>query len=204
MARTHGWGGETPTSDDEAIERILDAADEAISQRGSNIRVIDIARTLGISRTTVYNWFPGSDALVEAVAHRSGLRYLESVAAHLRGITDPVEALVEALAHTIEWMPDNTPLQLMLANDFGKTSSGVTADRSRRFGHGILAGLDVDWAALGLDDDGIDDLVEYMLRMLQSFMIDPGRPPRRGTVLRECLRRWVGPVVESEISSPTM
>jgi len=201
MARTHGWSGETPTSDDEAIERILDAADEAISQRGANIRVIDIARTLGISRTTVYNWFPGSDALIEAVANRSGLRYLENLAAHLRGITDPVDALVEALAHTIEWLPDNKSLQLMLANDFGKTSSGVTADRSRQFGHGILAGLDVDWAALGLEDDGIDNLIEYMLRMLQSFMIDPGRPPRRGTVLRDSLRRWVGPVIENEIDS---
>jgi AcrR family transcriptional regulator len=201
--RTHGWNGETPASDQEAIDRILDAADEAIAQHGANIRIVDVARTLGISRTTVYNWFPGPNTLVEAVANRSGLRFLERLAAHLAGISDPIDALVEALAFTVEWLPDDKPIQLMLANDFGKTSTGVTSDLAMQFGHGILAGLDVDWAQLGLDDDGIDDLVEYMLRMLQSFMIDPGRPPRRDATLRDCLRRWVAPVVKSKIASRT-
>jgi len=199
--RTHGWGGATPASDQEAIDRILDAADDAIAQRGGDMRIADVARTLGVSRQTVYNWFPGSNALIEAVATRSGLKFLERLAAHLVGITDPIEALVESLAYTVEWLPSAKPVQLMLAHDFPKASTGVTSDLAKQFGHGILAGLDVDWTELGLDDIGIDDLVEYMLRILQSFMIDPGRPPRRGSVLRDYLRRWVAPVVISEIGS---
>ena len=51
--RTHGWGGATPASDDEAIERILDAASDAIDERGADIRIADVARTLGVSRQTV-------------------------------------------------------------------------------------------------------------------------------------------------------
>ncbi|MEN4400438.1 TetR/AcrR family transcriptional regulator [Mycolicibacterium senegalense] len=197
--RTHGWGGATPASDDEAIERILDAASAAIEERGAAMRVVDVARTLEISRQTVYNYFPG-DSLLEAVATRSGLRYLESLAEHLRGITDPVDALVESFAYTLEWLPNEKPVQLMLANDLGRTSNEVTSDMAKQFGHGILAGLDVDWKALGFDDEGIDDLVEYMLRMLQSFMIDPGRPARTGKGLRSYVRRWLGPVVTSEIA----
>lgn len=199
LMRTHGWGGATPANDEEAIDRILNAAGTAIHERGANIRVAEVARALEISRQTVYKYFPGN-SLVEAVAHRSGLRFIERLAAHLVGITDPVDALVESFAFTLEWLPGDKPVQLMLASDFGKTSTGVTSDLARRFGHGILAGLDVDWASLGLNDAGIDDLVEYMLRMLQSFMIDPGRPPRSGDALRSYLRRWIGPVVIAEIA----
>lgn len=197
--RTHGWGGATPASDDEAIERILNAASAAIDERGAAMRVVDVARALEISRQTVYNYFPG-DSLLEAVATRSGLQYLEILAKHLGGITDPVNALVESFAYTLEWLPSNKPVQLVLANDLGRASNGITSDMAKRFGHGILAGLDVDWKSLGFDDEGIDDLVEYMLRMLQSFMIDPGRPPRTGKALRDYVRRWLGPVVTAEIA----
>jgi AcrR family transcriptional regulator len=197
--RTHGWGGSTPASDDEAKERILDAASAAIEERGATMRVADVARSLEISRQTVYNYFPGN-TLVEAVATRSGLRFIERLGTHLKGISDPIDALVESFSFTLEWLPNDTPVQLMLANDLGSVSIEVTSDLAKQFGHGILAGLDVDWAALGMDDEAIDELVEYMLRMLTSFMIDPGRPPRSGKALRGYIRRWLGPVVASEIA----
>ncbi|WP_099023030.1 TetR/AcrR family transcriptional regulator [Mycolicibacterium palauense] len=199
--RTHGWGGARPTSDEEAVNRILDAADAAIGQRGADMRIADVARALGVSRQTVYNYFPGSGALLEAAATRSGLRFLGPLAEHLSGITDPVEALVESLAYTLEWLPGDRAIQVMLAHDFTKASTGITSDACVRFGHALLAGLDVDWSDLGLDDADLDALAEYMLRILQSFMIDPGRPPRRGPVLRDYLRRWVAPVLCSEIDA---
>jgi AcrR family transcriptional regulator len=199
--RTHGWGGATPATDEEATERILDAASEAIEERGADIRIADVARTLGVSRQTVYNYFPGTNALLEAAATRSGMRFLQRLAEHLADMTDPVEALVESLAFTLDWLPRDKHVQLMLVHDFTKASIGVTSDMGIKFGHGLLAGLDIDWAQYGLDDAGIDDLAEYMLRILQSFMIDPGRPPRTGEVLRGYLRRWVVPVLTSEIAS---
>ena len=197
--RTHGWGGVTPASDEEAIERILDAAGAAINERGGALRVADVARALEVSRQTIYNYFPGN-SLLEAVANRSGLRFIERLTDHLKSISDPVDALVESFSYTLEWLPNDKPVQSMLANDFGRTSTEVTSDMAKQFGHRIVAGLDVDWAALGMDDAAIDDLVEYMLRLLQSFMIDPGRPPRTGTELRGYVRRWLGPVVMAEIA----
>lgn len=199
--RTHGWGGAKPATDEEAIERILDAASAAIDARGGDMRIADVARTLGVSRQTVYNYFPGTNTLVEAAATRSGMRLLQRLAEHLAGITDPVDALVESLAFTLEWLPGDRHVQLMLVHDFTKVSTGVTSDMAIKFGHGILAGLDVDWIDLGLGDADLDDLAEYMLRIMQSFMIDPGRPARTGEVLRAYLRRWVAPVLTAEIAS---
>lgn len=198
--RTHGWSGERPATDDEAIERILDAASQAIEERGGDMRIADVARTLGVSRQTVYNYFPGTNTLVEAAATRSGLRFCEKLTRHLAGITDPVDALVESLAFTLEWLPSDKHIQLMLVRDFTKASAGITSDIGINFSHGILAGLDVDWTEFGLADADLDDLAEYTLRILQSFTIDPGRPPRTGEVLRTYLRRWVAPVLSAEVA----
>jgi AcrR family transcriptional regulator len=196
--RTHGWGGAAPASDEEAIDRILNAVDQAIEERGASIRITDIARALGVSRQTVYNYFPGTTALVSAAANRSGMRFLERCADHLTGIAEPVDAVVEGIAFTLEWLPSDKNVQLFLAHDFPQVSAGVTSDESIQFSHGILRGLDVNWAELGLDDEALDFMAEYMLRILQSFMIDPGRPPRTGQALRDHLRRWIAPVLDAQ------
>jgi AcrR family transcriptional regulator len=196
--RTHGWGGAAPASDKEAIDRILNAVDHAIEERGASIRITDIARALGVSRQTVYNYFPGTTALVSAAANRSGMRFLERCADHLTGIAEPVDAVVEGIAFTLEWLPSDKNVQLFLAHDFPQVSAGVTSDESIQFSHGILRGLDVNWGELGLDDEALDFMAEYMLRILQSFMIDPGRPPRTGKALRDHLRRWIAPVLDAQ------
>jgi AcrR family transcriptional regulator len=198
--RTHGWGGATPDSDEEAVDRILDAADAAIEERGVNIRITDVARALGVSRQTVYNYFPNTTALVSAAANRSGMRFIEHLAEHLGGLTEPVEAMVEGVAYTLEWLPRDKNVQLFLAHDFPNVSAGITSDLSVQFGHAILQGLDVNWPQVGLDDEGLDFMAEYMLRILQSLMIDPGRPPRTGTVLRAYLRRWIAPVLDAQVA----
>jgi AcrR family transcriptional regulator len=198
--RTHGWGGATPASDEEAIDRILDAAGEEIEERGANIRITDIARALGVSRQTVYNYFPNTIALVTAAATRSGMRFTDQLADHLKGITDPVDALVESLSFTLEWLPSDKNFQLILSHDFPSASAGITSDLAIQFSHGVLQGLDVDWDGLDFDDQALDFLAEYMLRITQSCMIDPGRPPRVGEALREHLRRWIAPIVEAQVA----
>ena len=59
----------------------------------------------------------------------------------------------------------------------------VTGDVALDFAHSMVRRFDVDWAGLGFSDDDLDELAEHLLRIIQSFVIDPGRPPRtrRGT-----------------------
>jgi hypothetical protein len=63
------------------------------------------------------------------------------------------------------------------------------------FAHSMVRRFDVDWAGLGFTDADLDELAEHLLRVIQSFIIDPGRPPRKGDELRRYLRRWVGGTV---------
>jgi AcrR family transcriptional regulator len=194
--RTHGWSGSAPATDDEAIARILDAAGKAIDARGADFSIADVARTLGVTRQTVYRYFPSTDALLQASAQRAATGFLERLAGHLQGVTEPVEAVAEGIATALEWLPKDKHIGLLLmpgrASEFSQT---VTSDVALQFANSMLRRFDVDWAVLGFTDADLDELAEHLLRIIQSFVIDPGRPPRRGEALRDYLRRWVGSAV---------
>jgi AcrR family transcriptional regulator len=202
--RTHGWSGSAPASDDEAIARILAAAGKAIDVRGADFSIADVARTLGVTRQTVYRYFPSTDALLVAAAENAATGFLDRLAAHLDGITDPVEAVAEAIATALEWLPKDKYIGLLLvpgrANAYTET---VTSDVALQFANSMLRRFDVDWAGLGFTDEDLAELAEHLLRVIQSFVIEPGRPPRRGEALRGYLRRWVGSAVKQPSAATT-
>jgi AcrR family transcriptional regulator len=194
--RTHGWSGSAPATDDEAVARILDAAGKAIDERGADFSIADVARTLGVTRQTVYRYYPSTDALLVAAAVHAASDFLERLAQHLRGITEPVEAVAEAIATALEWLPKDKHIGLLVVPGRANAhTESVTSDVALQFANAMLRRFDVDWAGLGFTDDDLNELAEHLLRIIQSFVIDPGRPPRTGEDLRDYLRRWVGAAV---------
>jgi AcrR family transcriptional regulator len=194
--RTHGWSGSAPATDDEAIARILDAAGKAIDARGADFSIADVARTLGVTRQTVYRYFASTDALLVAAAVHAAADFLDRLAEHLNGITDPVEAVAEAIATALEWLPKDKHIGLLVVPGRANAhTESVTSDVALQFANSMLRRFDVDWAAVGFTDDDLHELAEHLLRIIQSFVLDPGRPPRTGEDLRNYLRRWVGGAV---------
>ena len=201
--RTHGWSGAAPATDDEAVARILAAASKAVDERGSDVSIADVARTLGVTRQTVYRYFASTEALLVAAAVHAADDFLDRLAEHLRGLTDPVDAVTEAIATALEWLPKDKHIGLLIApGRADEHTASVTSDVALQFANAMLRRFDVDWAALGFTDDGLDELAEHLLRIIQSFILDPGRPPRTGEALREYLRRWVGSAVTARSSRP--
>jgi AcrR family transcriptional regulator len=191
--RTHGWSGSTPATNDEAVARILDAAGKAIDERGADFSIADVARTLGVTRQTVYRYFPSTEALLVAAAEHAAVDFLERLATHLQGITDPVDAVAEGIATALEWLPKDKHIGLLIVPGHADAyTESVTSDVALQFANSMLRRFDVDWTALGYSDADLDELAEHLLRIIQSFVIDPGRPPRTGQALRSYLRRWVG------------
>ncbi|MGY4709553.1 TetR/AcrR family transcriptional regulator [Mycolicibacterium sp. CBM1] len=191
--RTHGWSGSAPATDEEAVARILAAANQAIDARGADLSIADVARTLGVTRQTVYRYFPSTDALLQAAAMVAATGFLDRLAAHLAGITDPAEAVTEGIATAMEWLPHDKHMGLLLGPErAGAFSAEITSDVALAFAGSMLRRFDVDWGAAGFSDDELSELSEHLLRIIQSFMVDPGRPPRQGAQLRRYLRRWVG------------
>jgi AcrR family transcriptional regulator len=191
--RTHGWAGAAPATDDEAVARILTAAGKAIDERGADVGIADVARTLGVTRQTVYRYFPSTDALLTAAAVNAADDFLDRIAEHLRGIDDPVEAATEGIAIALEWLPQDKVIGLLIVpGRVNPHTESVTSDIALKFANTLLRRFDVDWAARGFTDTELDELAEHLLRIIQSFVIDPGRPPRTPGQQRAYLRRWVG------------
>lgn len=190
--RTHGWSGAKPASDEEAAGRILAAAGKAIEDHGADFSISDVARTVGVTRQTVYRYFPSTEALLVAAAVHAVDGFLERLAAHVAGVTDPADAVTEAVATALEWLPREKYIGLLMVPGGAAHVESVTSDVALRFARDMVGRLDVDWSGVGYGDDDLDELAEHLLRVIQSFVIDPGRPPRRGAALRHYLRRWVG------------
>ena len=190
--RTHGWSGAKPASDEEAITRILDAAGKAVEDQGADFSISDVARTVGVTRQTVYRYFSSTEALLVAAAVHAVDGFLDRLTAHLSGIREPAEAVTEAVATALEWLPREKYIGLLMVPGGAAHVESVTSDIALRFGRDMVQRLDVDWVANGYRDEDLDELAEHLLRIIQSFVIDPGRPPRRDRELRGYLRKWVG------------
>lgn len=163
-----------------------------IEDHGADFSISDVARTVGVTRQTVYRYFASTEALLVAAAVHAVDGFLDRLTAHLAGIGDPAAAVTEALATALEWLPREKYIGLLLGAGGGTHVESVTSDVALRFGRDMVARLDVDWATAGYRDSDLDELAEHLLRIIQSFVLDPGRPPRQGAELRAYLSRWVG------------
>jgi AcrR family transcriptional regulator len=191
-----GWAGKPPADDDEARKRIIDATLRIVDRRGAaQTTVSDIADALGITRRTVYRYFTSAEELFTAVAEVA----LGSFIVQVENITSDMDVagqLVEAVAYIIEHLPHSPQLALLMANDrsnsFSRSMlSRVEIARCRA----ILLHTHIDWAALDYDDNAVDELVEFLLRIIQSMVIAPPEPPRSSAELRTYLHRWIGPAL---------
>lgn len=191
-----GWAGAPPADDDEARKRIVDTTLRIVERRGAaQTTVTDVADALGITRRTVYRYFVSTEELFTAVAEVA----LDSFIAEIERITadlDVTAQLVEVVAYIIERLPTSPQLALLLANDRSNTfSRTMLAPNEIARCRAMLQHTHIDWDALGYDDRTVDELVEFLLRIIQSMVIAPLDPPRSGPELRAYLRRWIGPAL---------
>lgn len=193
--RSRGWAGSTPASDEEAIDRILTAVDEEVAEHGPALRLADVARRLGVTRQTVYRYFPNADALLIASAMRAVNGFIDQVVEHARGLDDPVTAVVECVGFGVENLSGDPQLESLLtrSNDDDVVTS-LTSDTAITFCLSVFGRLDVDWQLHGFDDTALDELAEMTLRTVQSLLTDPGRQ-RDGTALRRFTAHWLGPAI---------
>lgn len=196
MAR--GWQGNPPRDDEAARTRIIEAAMTCIDRFGPHkTGLSDVAAELGVTRQTVYRHYRSTDDLLLAVGAAAADEFLDRLAARVGDLDDPADAIVEGIAFTLERLPQEPHLGLLLTAGRSELFlKNVTSAQAMAFGRGMLERMNVDWAAAGYDDAQLDGLVEFGLRILQSLVLDPGRKRTRAQ-LRAYLQRWVAPAVRA-------
>jgi len=194
--RTHGWQGKPPTDDDEAVARILAATHRCVDRRGAQTTIAHVATELGVSRATVYRYFPSTAAVLSAAAVEGTRRFLERLGRRLSTFDDPADAIIEGVVQTIAAVPDEPYLQLLLDEPSHTLLRSVTSETARDIGRAVLLEqTSIDWTLHGAQSADIDELVEWALRIVQSFLTNPGDPPRTPEQLREHLQRWLRPTI---------
>ncbi len=200
--RSHGWGGRPPADAVEARARIISATRARLTAAGTT-STSEIADVLGVTRQTVYRYFPTTEDLLDGAAMDAVVELesdlVEHVVEHLADRSgDAAEAVVEVVAYVYENLRDDPVLNRLVApGRISKTIAGLTAPSSIALGDKLLAGFGIDWSVVGLAENERLELVEHLLRLLQTFFLDPGEPERTGEELRAYLRRWVAPALRS-------
>lgn len=204
--RTHGWSGRPPRDDAEARARILTAARRRLAETGST-GTSEVAELLGVTRQTVYRYFPSTEELLNAAAMDAVTELESQLVQHVRRHLadnggDAGDAVVEVVAFVYEHLRDDPALNHLIApGRISSTLAGLTAPTSIAIGRSLLAGFPIDWEAAGLAGDLQRELVEHLLRTLQSLVLDPGEPERSGPQLRDYLQRWLAPGVRAAAAS---
>ena len=200
--RTHGWGGRPPGDSAEARERIVAVARARLSESGAT-STSEVADLLGVTRQTIYRYFPTTEELLNAAAMDAITELESQLVDHVRNhlaVTggDAGDAAVEVVAFVYEHLRDDPALNRLIApGRIGATVAGLTAPSSITLGGSLLTRFPIDWSAVGLDDQARLELVEHLLRTLQSFVLDPVGAGRDGEELRAYLQRWIAPALRA-------
>jgi len=147
-----------------AAERILDAAGALFVERGVDKPGMDeVARAAGCSRATLYRYFENRQALIHAFAHREARQITKQVAQVTAEMTDSRSRVVEAVVACLAAVRERPHLAAWYAGD-------STLLREVLRDSPIIRGS--AQAFLASDDD--PDLADWVLRIILSFLTDPG------------------------------
>jgi AcrR family transcriptional regulator len=193
---------ETPESDPQR-ERLLDAAEACLARYGLGKTTIeDVARLAGLSRATVYRQFGTRDALVAAVAAREAERCAADALAYLTRFDDIASWIVEGVLFCLREIPKRPVLaQLGAPQDLAAANRLVlSSERMLAIGSDLLRPMferarREEVLAPSVE---LDTFIEWVLRILMSFLAVPGPAGRDEAALRRILRTMLLPAVLHE------
>ncbi len=194
----HGWQGNPPGSEDEARRRIVEAATGCIDRVGlAKTSLSGVAAEAGVTRQTVYRYFPSLADILGAVALAGVEDFAGRMERHLASFGSPAEVAVESVVFAVRTVPDEPYLGLLLrAGEADFFAARITSPLAFSLGARILGNVPVDWPAVGVTTDSdLRGLAEILMRLFISFLQLPSTPALTDDQLRSLVRRWIGPAL---------
>ena len=195
----HGWQGNPPHTEEEARQRIIAATTSCVEKHGAAKTTVSVvAAELGVTRQTVYRYYPSHAELLGAVAQAGLDDFVERMVAHLSTFTTPTDVAIESIVYAVETIPQEPSIGLLFqAGETEVFGREVTSSMAITVGAGILRRIPVDWSDIGVQDEELDGLAEILMRLFDSFLQYPGEPPASGDDIRVLVRRWLGPALRA-------
>lgn len=182
-----------------ARDRVVAAAEHCFARYGvAKTTVEDVAAAAGTSRATVYRIFPGGrDEIILAALLASAQEFLPQIPVRLRSARSTGDAIVELVISAVMWVRTEPWRESLLSTPLSRaiTSADTAAP------YAVCAAFiepyfaQAKQAGLVRPNVGLDDAVEYVVRMIHSLLIVPGRHERTAAQLRRYVRTFVLPAL---------
>jgi len=175
-------------------ERILDGASRAIARHGlAKLGMRDVSESAGVSRGTLYRYFPTRDDLLTGLVQEEVRRFRERVSAALEDPSGDEERIRVVLEQAMQHIREHAALQRMLETDPAFLLQSLRAQFTT-----IRSGLRELLGPLLRDTQPVRDgvvseshLVDWMTRMLISVLLfqdpDPDEMARAMTAMYRTL-----------------
>lgn len=199
--RAPAWGGlGPPVSDTEARRRLVDAARRCFERYGfEKTSLSDVAAEAGVTRRTVYRYFDNTDELMRAAFALAAGGIVDRMVKHARTCPSPGERVVEAMVFLCREIPADPQLGPLFAPARDGARAGISSAVATEISHGALRAVvegGPNATESPLTASEVEELTELILRLLQSFLTDPGPRPRTDAELRTFFRRWLLPAID--------
>ncbi|MEO6205047.1 MAG: TetR/AcrR family transcriptional regulator, partial [Mycobacteriales bacterium] len=111
----HGWHGDPPRDEALARERLLAAANRCIDRVGvAKATLSDVAAEAGVTRQTVYRYYPSLAELLQAVAESGAADFVVRMQSQLTGHAAPVDVVIEAIVFCLQELPREPRIGILL------------------------------------------------------------------------------------------
>lgn len=181
-------------------ERLLDAAEGCLAQFGpQKTSMEDVARAAGMSRATVYRYFENRDALLLGVVSRQASKLAAESLGYLSQFTTIADWLVEGLLFTLREIPKRPVFASLVTSLDSRASGSLLLGSSGliEIGVNVLRPMFANAKEQGLlrDDIDIDMLIEWLLRVLWTYLNAPSQVATDEDGMRKLFQMMLIPAV---------
>ena len=179
---------------------IIDAARRCYLDRGiSATGMQEVAARAGVARSTVYRYFPGRDDLLVATIKGEMEQLNTRLRKRLAKYPHPADQVVEGMIVAIKEVPRRPLLRAVFASDEDSRARRAiwSSDVIVRIGEELMDHVIRPARDAGLLQDAVrpEVLVEWVYRLLLSFLTLPSNWVRTDAQLRATLHALLVPVL---------
>ncbi|MFN6554240.1 TetR/AcrR family transcriptional regulator [Mycolicibacterium septicum] len=193
------WGSSIPQDRDSARDRLLDAAERCLENRGAGGTTMeDVGREAGVSRATVYRYFPNREAVVSGVIMRATERYLVRIRPTVFAHGDLGSALIDFVEIAVRAARRERFIGMIFGTDVELAGVGLSEGTSTSLFELVTEFLRpvfaTHWTQLA-PGVSVDDASEWILRTILSLLTVRGPRERSRDGLRGYLERLLLPAI---------
>lgn len=176
-------------------QRILDAAIACVKQWGiEKTSLNDIAKQAGVTRPTVYSYFPNRNDVIRTALLQSGYAFAKRLTSFFSQFERIEDRLVESIIFALEELPKEPYLAVLTEADIsGYINKDALSDPE---GQAICLALFTEiFKGSTISSDDMIEITEFTVRLALSLLMIKGPIERNRDELRLFLQRRLLPAV---------